>query len=603
MTNIPEFLTTAPRHLFFTGKGGVGKTSLACASAVLLADKGRRVLLVSTDPASNLDAVLGTELANSPTPVAGVPNLQAMNIDSEQATREYRERTVGPYRGVLPPQELKLLEERLSGACTVEVAAFDEFALLLSDPDRTQEFDHVIFDTAPTGHTLRLLELPAAWTGFLESAPGDVSCLGPLSGLKTQRERYARTVGALADPKLTAIMLVARPERVALMEAARTSAELRGQAMTNQLLVINGVFHATDRNDPLAVAVERRGVEALSHIPEEVASLPRAEIPLIGSNIVGLDALRSLFTPLQRADVGPSGPVALPQGISCLADLVDELSRSDHGLVMVMGKGGVGKTTVAAAVAVSLAKRGMPVHLTTTDPAQHIWETLQSEVAGLRVSYIDPKQEVRQYRERMLESARATLSAEKLALFEEELKSPCYEEVAVFQAFSRIVMGARKELVVVDTAPTGHTLLLLDTAGAYHRQLTQQTAVGPGRIRTPLMMLQDPEYTKVLIVALPETTPVLEASALQDDLRRAQIEPFAWVINGSLAAAQPRDPVLRARAAAEIAQIRKVKEQLAKRVALIPFQAEEPVGVERLNSLAAGVAEHGAASGLAAKLR
>ena len=602
MISIPEFLATAPRHLFFTGKGGVGKTSLACASAVLLADKGKRLLLVSTDPASNLDAVLDTELANSPTAVAGVPNLQAMNIDPEQATREYRERTVGPYRSVLPPQELKLLEERLSGACTVEVAAFDEFALLLSDPDRTQEFDHVFFDTAPTGHTLRLLQLPAAWTGFLESAPGDVSCLGPLSGLKTQRERYARTVGALADPKLTAIILVARPERVALIEAARTSAELRGQAMTNQLLVINGVFHATDRNDPLAVAVERRGVEELSHSPEELASLPRAEIPLIGSNIVGLNALRSLLTPLQRMDAGPSEPVAMPQDISCLADLVDELSRSEHGLVMVMGKGGVGKTTVAAAVAVSLAKRGMPVHLTTTDPAQHIWETLQSEVAGLRVSYIDPKQEVRQYRERMLESARASLSAEKLALFEEELKSPCYEEVAVFQAFSRVVIAARKELVVVDTAPTGHTLLLLDTAGAYHRQL-MQTAVGPGRIRTPLMMLQDPEYTKILIVALPETTPVLEASALQDDLRRAQIEPFAWVINGSLAAAQPRDPVLRARAAAEIPQIRKVKELLARRVALIPFQAEEPVGVERLNSLAVGMAEHRAASDLAAKSR
>ena len=382
-------------------------------------------------------------------------------------------------------------------------------------------------------------------------------------------------------------MLVARPERVALMEAARTSTELRVQAMTNQLLIINGVFHATDRNDPLAVAVERRGVEALSHVSEEVASLPRAEIPLIGDNIVGLDALRSLFTPLQRANVGTSAPVAVPQGISSLADLVDELSRTEHGLVMVMGKGGVGKTTVAAAVAVSLAKRGMPVHLTTTDPAQHIWEMLQSKVTGLRVSYIDPKQEVRRYRERMLESARATLSAEKLALFEEELKSPCYEEVAVFQAFSRIVMNARKELVVIDTAPTGHTLLLLDTAGAYHRQLTQKMAGGPGRIRTPLMMLQDPEYTKILIVALPETTPVLEASALQDDLRRAEIEPFAWVINGSLAAAQPRDPVLRARAAAEIPQIRKVKELLAERVALIPFQAEEPVGIERLNSLAA----------------
>jgi arsenite-transporting ATPase len=603
MIHIPEFLAAAPRHLFFTGKGGVGKTSLACASAVRLADQGRRVLLVSTDPASNLDAVLGTELANSATPVAGVPNLLSMNIDPEQATRGYRERTVGPYRDVLPPEEFKLLEERLSGACTVEVAAFDEFALLLSDPERTHKFDHVIFDTAPTGHTLRLLELPAAWTGFLETAPGDVSCLGPLSGLKTQRDRYARTVGALADPKRTAILLVARPERVALMEAARTSLELRGQAMNNQVLVINGVFHATDCRDTLAVAVERRGAEALAHLSEEVASLPRAEIPLIGTNIVGLDALRSLFTPPRPAEVCSSEPVAFPQGVPRLADLVDEIGQSDHGLVMVMGKGGVGKTTVAAAVAVALAKRGIPVHLTTTDPAQHIRETLQSEVAGLRVSYIDPKQEVREYRARMLDSARPSLSPEKLALFEEELKSPCYEEVAVFQAFSRIVMSARKELVVIDTAPTGHTLLLLDTAGAYHRQLTQQAAAGGARVRTPLMMLQDAAHTKILIVALPETTPVLEASALQDDLRRAQIEPFAWVINGSLAAAEPRDPVLRARAAAEISQIRKVKEQLAKRVALIPFQAEEPAGVDRLFALAAEGKDPGAAIGRAAKLQ
>ncbi len=586
MISIPEFLTTAPRHLFFTGKGGVGKTSLACASAVLLAERGRRVLLVSTDPASNLDAVLDTKLAKNPTAVTGVANLQALNINPDQAASDYRERTIGPYRSVLPEQDLRLLEERLSGACTIEVAAFDEFAFLLSDPNRTQEFDHVIFDTAPTGHTLRLLELPAAWTGFLETAPGDVSCLGPLSGLRTQHDRYAQTASALADQKVTAIMLVSRPERVALMEAARTSAELRGQAMTNQLLVINGVFHATDHNDPLAAAFERRGAEALSHIPEEIASLPRAEVPLIGGNIGGLDALRSLFSLSQRVDTSAFGPIVLPKGISNLADLVDELGRSDHGLIMVMGKGGVGKTTVAAAVAVSLAKRGTPVHLTTTDPAQHIWETLRSEVPGLRVSYIDPKQESRQYRERMLKSAQASLSADKIALFEEELKSPCYEEVAVFLAFSRIVTGARRELVVLDTAPTGHTLLLLDTAGAYHRQLTQKGTAGQGRFRTPLMLLQDPEHTKVLIVALPETTPVLEASALQDDLRRAHIEPFAWVINGSLASAQPRDPVLQARAAAEILQIRKIKDELARRTVLVPFQAEEPVGVDRLHALA-----------------
>ena len=584
---VPTFLKAAPRHLFFTGKGGVGKTSLACASAVLLADMGRRVLIVSTDPASNLDAVLEAHVASTPTPVTGVLNLDAMNINPEQAARDYRERTLSPYRGALPPNEIAVLEERLSGACTVEVAAFDEFALLVSDPEWTGRFDHVIFDTAPTGHTLRLLELPAAWSGFLETAPGEVSCLGPLSGLKTLREKYAHTVRALADPKLTAIVLVARPDRVALLEAARTSSELRSLGMTNHLLLLNGVFHATDCHDPLAAAVERRGAVAIAQMPDELVHLQRTEITLLGRNIVGLDSLRLLFAGLEPAPVTSPETVIPAADGSTLADLIDELASVDHGLVMVMGKGGVGKTTVAAAVAVALAKRGLPIHLTTTDPAQHIREMLGSEVPGLRVSYIDPKKEAQRYRDRMLESARPTLSADKLALFQEELKSPCYEEVAVFQAFSRIVVSARKEFVVVDTAPTGHTLLLLDTAGSYHRQLTQKG--GPDtRIHTPLMLLQDPRYTRILIVTLPETTPVLEASALQDDLRRAQIEPFAWVINGSLAAARTRDPVLRARAIAEIAQIKKVKNQLARRVALIPFQTEEPVGIERLTALSGG---------------
>lgn len=584
----PDFLRSSPRHLFFTGKGGVGKTSLACASAVLLADQGHRVLIVSTDPASNLDAVLGTALGNGPAPVCGVPNLEAMNVNPEQAAVDYRERTVAPYRGVLPDSEITLLEERLSGACTVEVAAFDEFALLLSDPERGSRFDHIIFDTAPTGHTLRMLELPAAWTGFLESAPGEVSCLGPLSGLKTARERYAGTVRALADSKQTAMVLVARPDRVALLEAARTASELSVLGLKNQSLAINGMFHATDRADALAIAVERRGIEALSFLPRELADVPRTEIPLLGWNVVGLAALRAIFRPDDHAKLIESGSSALPTATDGLAKLIDELAQSDRGLIMVMGKGGVGKTTVAAAVAVALAQRSLPVHLTTTDPAQHIREILgSSDVRGLRVSYIDPKHEAQAYRERTIEAARSTLSAEKLALLQEELKSPCYEEVAVFQAFSRMVMReAREEIVVMDTAPTGHTLLLLDTAGAYHRQLSQEMAAGGARVHTPLMRLQDPNYTRILIVALAETTPVLEAEALQQDLRRARIEPFAWVINASLAAAHPTDPVLRARAMAEMAQIAKVREHLARRVALVPFQAEEPVGLDRLTALA-----------------
>lgn len=582
----PGFLKQAARHLFFTGKGGVGKTSLACASAILLGSAGRRVLIVSTDPASNLDAVLDTRLGSRPTPIAGASGVDAMNIDPQQAVRDYRERTVAPYRAALPPQEVALLEERLSGACTVEVAAFDEFALLLSDPNATADYDHVIFDTAPTGHTLRLLELPAAWSGFLEAAPGDVSCLGPLSGLRAQRERYESTVRALADPGLTTIILVARPDRVALIEAARSSTELRAQGMTNQQLVINGLFHASDATDPLAAAIERRGAQALALMPAELSDLPRSAIPLRSRNIVGLESLRGFLsaTP-ERLTPAETKVISLPAGLINLRALVDDFALADHGLVMVMGKGGVGKTTVAAAVAVALAHRGKLVHLTTTDPAQHLLETLLQSVPNLKISHIDPKEEVRGYRERMLEAAKTTKSPEQLALLREELQSPCYEEVAVFQAFARAVMSGRKEFMVIDTAPTGHTLLLLDTAGAYHRQLTQNVPAG-ARIHTPLMLLQDGAYTKIVIVALPETTPVLEANALQDDLRRAGIEPYAWVVNASLAAARPIDPVLRSRAAAELPQLTKIRDNLARRVVLIPFQTQEPVDVERLLSLA-----------------
>ena len=584
LTEWLEFLRQAPRHLFFTGKGGVGKTSLACASAILLGDGGKKVLIVSTDPASNLDAVLETRLGGRPTGVSGVPGVDALNIDPEQAARDYRERTVAPHQGVLPEPEIALLQERLSGACTVEVAAFDEFALLLTDPAATAAYDHVIFDTAPTGHTLRLLELPAAWTGFLEAAPGDVSCLGPLSGLRAQRERYETTVRALADPSATAIILVARPDRVALIEAARTSTELRAQGMTNQQLVINGVFRAADQRDPLAAAVERRGAEALARMPSELSKLPRSAIPLHGRNIVGREALRTFFAATPESS--SSAPaVTLPDaGLMDLRALVDELAAGSHGLIMVMGKGGVGKTTVAAAVAVALAHRGKAVHLTTTDPAQHLVETLPERVPNLEVSRIDPKEEVRLYRERMLETAKATKTPEQLALLNEELQSPCYEEVAVFQAFSRAVMGGRKGFMVIDTAPTGHTLLLLDTAGAYHRQLTRNVPAGV-RVHTPLMRLQDSAYTKIVIVTLPETTPVLEAGQLQNDLRRAGIEPYAWVINASLAAAKPSDPLLRSRAGAELPQITKVKDNLAQRIVLVPFQAREPVGADLLLAL------------------
>jgi arsenite-transporting ATPase len=581
-----DLIDTTTRHLFFTGKGGVGKTSLACATAIALAERGKCVLLVSTDPASNLDQVLGVRLGRLPTAIEAVPGLYALNIDPEEAAAAYRERAIGPYRDRLPEEAIRRMEEQLSGACTTEIAAFDEFAGLLAEPAQPGAFDHIVFDTAPTGHTLRLLRLPAAWSGFLETNVEGESCLGPSAALKTSQSRYAAAVAALGDARRTLLVLVSRPEHSALREAARSAGELQALGIANQRLVINGVFHARDRDDPVALALERRGAQALAAMPASLRSLPTTEVPLQGHNLVGIDALRKVLS--EPEEIPPTAAVgavpALP-GLPSLVELVDELALPGHGLIMVMGKGGVGKTTVAAAIAVKLAAKGLLVHLSTTDPAAHVAAAVETAVAGLTVSRIDPVAETRAYTERVLATAGRNLDAEGRTLLEENLRSPCTEEIAVFHAFSRIVSQARKGFVVLDTAPTGHTLLLLDATGAYHRQVLHDMKGYGGKTTTPLMRLRDPNYTQVLLITLPETTPVLEASQLQDDLRRAEIEPYAWIINNSLAASGTRDPVLRQRAQAELEQIDKVRRELAQRAMIVPWMSEEPKGPERLGQL------------------
>jgi arsenite/tail-anchored protein-transporting ATPase len=585
-----KWLEDTPRHLFFTGKGGVGKTSLATATAVSLADHGRRVLLVSTDPASNLDDVLGVSLGREPRPVPEVEGLEAMNIDPEAAAQAYRDRVVGPVRGVLPDEMVAGMEEQLSGACTVEVAAFDEFTMLLSDDGVVESFDHVVFDTAPTGHTLRLLRLPAAWSEFLDTNARGASCLGPASGLKMQHQRYAAAVRALSDAGRTMLVLVTRPEAGALGEAASSSRELAEVGLRHQHLVINGVFEATDRADPLAVALEEGGRRALARMPEALDSVPSSRIPLRGENIVGLGPVRRL---LRSSDEGAgvsavTEPGVLPPGTGPLSALVDEMAGQKHGLVMVMGKGGVGKTSVAAALAVALAARGVSVHLTTTDPAAHVADVVGELPGDLRISRIDPEGEVAAYRAKVLARAGKDLDEEGRALLEEDLRSPCTDEVAVFHAFCRIVAGARRELVIMDTAPTGHSLLLLDAAGSYHREIVRNSRGQPGAVTTPLMRLRDRHYTRVLMVTLAETTPVLEAAALAEDLRRAGIEPYGWVVNNSLAAAGPTDPLLRRRADEEVEQIRRVAADLAERTYVVPRLRQEPRGVRGLRAMMEG---------------
>ncbi|HBL28854.1 MAG TPA: arsenical pump-driving ATPase, partial [Acidobacteria bacterium] len=343
-----ELINHATRFLFFTGKGGVGKTSLSCATAIALAGRGRRVLLVSTDPASNLDQVLGIALDGRPTPVPGVERLAALNIDPEKAATDYRERTVGPFRGVLPEASVRQMEEQLSGGCTVEIAAFDQFAGLLGAAEGTDGFDHVVFDTAPTGHTLRLLKLPSAWDGFLRDNTTGTSCIGPLSGLGAQQAVYAAAVAALQDGARTTLVLVTRPEASSLAEAERTREELQAAGLANQRLVINGVLVQPDTRDDLAAAFARRGREALAAMPAGLRGLASEQVALQPFELVGVEALRSLAAGVSPVGVpeaeGGGAAVAWPEAPD-LGPLLDEMERAGRGLVMVMGKGGVGKTT------------------------------------------------------------------------------------------------------------------------------------------------------------------------------------------------------------------------------------------------------------------
>jgi arsenite-transporting ATPase len=573
-----DILHATERHLFFTGKGGVGKTSTACATAIALADRGRRVLLVSTDPASNLDEVLGVVLSPQPTAIAAVPGLFALNLDPEAAARAYRERVVGPYRGVLPQAAVASIEEQLSGACTVEIAAFDEFSKLLGDPATTAGFDHVVFDTAPTGHTLRLLQLPAAWSGFLDSNVGGTSCLGPLAGLNAQRDLYRAALAALGDATATLLVLVSRPERAALEEAERTRGELAALGITNQRLILNGMFAARNGSDPVARALEARGREALEEMPPGLQALPRTEVPLMPFELLGIEALRGLGRDGSATKNGRDVEADRMAGrdvLLSLDSLVTDIARSGRGVIMAMGKGGVGKTTLAVAIATELVRRGHQVHLTTTDPAAHAHPTLEGNVPGLQVTRIDPEAETRAYSDEVLRTAAANLDAKGRALLEEDLRSPCTEEIAVFRAFAHIVDGGTDGFVVIDTAPTGHTLLLLDAAQAYHREVARSLNDIPAAVRELLPRLRDPKFTRVLLVTLPEATPVHEAAQLQRDLARAGITPFAWVINQSLTPLTIHDPVLASRRRQERRYVEEVQ-GLATRVALTPW-GESPV--------------------------
>ncbi len=566
------------KYLFFTGKGGVGKTSAACATAVTLADEGKKVLLISTDPASNLQDVFHTELTNKGTPIEEVPNLMVANLDPIQAAAEYRESVIGPYRGKLPDAVLTNMEEQLSGSCTVEIAAFNEFSNFITDQKAQTEYDYIIFDTAPTGHTLRMLQLPSAWSNFISENTHGASCLGQLSGLESRKEIYKEAVATLADGKLTTLILVARPEISPLKEAERAAKELSEIGVNNQILIINGVL--TSYDDGISKSMYQKQRKTLYDIPEGLKKIPIYAIPLRAYNITGIKNVRALLTKNQCV---VSDEKINAQTIHRLRDVVEDLYHENKKVIFTMGKGGVGKTTVAAAIAMGLAAKGKKVHLTTTDPAAHL-KFVIDESSGITMSHIDEHAELKKYQEEVLAKARETMSEDDIAYIEEDLRSPCTQEIAVFRAFAEIVEKAEDQIVVIDTAPTGHTLLLLESTQSYNHEIKRSQGDIPESAKKLLPRLRNPAETEVIIVTLAEATPVYEALRLEEDLKRAQIATKWWVINSSLYRTGTTNRMLSAKASNEIEWINKVDAHSNGNFALIPWSADEIKG-EKLKNL------------------
>ncbi len=566
------------KYLFYTGKGGVGKTSVACATAVSLADSGKRVLLISTDPASNLQDVFSMELTNKGTPIPDVPNLVVANLDPIKAAAEYRESVIAPYRGKLPGAVLANMEEQLSGSCTVEIAAFNEFSNFITDGKVQQEYDYIIFDTAPTGHTLRMLQLPSAWSDFISESTHGASCLGRLSGLESKKAIYKQAVETLADGNLTTLILVTRPETAPFKEAARASGELSSLGVRNQMLVINGVL--TEYSDSLSLNLFEKQKTAINTMPESLQTLPLHMVPLRAYNITGLENVRALLnTDHVIVHTETLNTVHVPS----LNHVIDELATSGKRVIFTMGKGGVGKTTVAASVALSLAKRGETVHLTTTDPAAHLKFVLD-ENCGISMSHIDEAKELKKYQSEVIGKARASgMSDGDIAYVEEDLRSPCTQEIAVFRAFAEIVDKADDQVVVIDTAPTGHTLLLLESTQSYNHEIQRTKGEIPESVQKLLPRLKSDE-TEVLIVTLPEATPVYEALRLEDDLKRAGISAKWWIINQSLYGTHTTNPMLAAKAANEVEWLNRVDKHADGKFALITWSGEEIKG-DRLLTL------------------
>lgn len=551
------------KYLFFTGKGGVGKTTISSFIALNLAENGKKVALVSTDPASNLQDVFQMELSNKLTKYQPIPNLSIANFDPIAAAEDYKAQSIEPYEGILPEDVLSEMKEQLSGSCTVEVAAFNEFTNFLSDKTLEQEFDFIIFDTAPTGHTLRMLELPSAWTDYLNTTSNDASCLGQLSGLDENRDKYNSALEKLRNQDDTTMMLVARPSHSSIYEIQRAQQELQQLSISKFKVIINNYIE--ESHGLISSQMKSEQDKNINHFTEWLNNNHAYYVPYKKQKEEGIESLTNLLNDDNVIENDDFIVEDHPQ----FNKLIDEIENSKVQYLFTMGKGGVGKTTVATQLATALSNKGHRVLLATTDPTKEINVETTS---NLNTAYIDEEQALEKYKKEVLATVNDDTPQDDIDYIMEDLKSPCTEEIAFFKAFSDIMENQEDmDYVIVDTAPTGHTLLLLDSSENHHKELKKKSTQTTSNVETLLPKIQNKNLTQMIIVTLAEKTPYLESKRLAEDLNRANIGHNWWVVNQSLVTLNQRDDLFSNKKEDESIWINKIKNESLDNYFVIPY--------------------------------
>ena len=599
---------------FFSGKGGVGKTSMACTTAVYHADAGQRTLIVTTDPASNLSDVFAQPIGHAITPIAGVPNLFAMELDADQATAEYIDHAMAPIRAAFPPQIVAVMEEQMSGPCTAEVAAFDRFTDFIDVPsDGGGVFDTVIFDTAPTGHTLRLIALPVEWSRNINAAEqgSGQTCIGPAAAIQDAKHKYERAVALMRDPAATTFTFVLQPEATALKETRRAMDELHKLGITSQDLIVNGVIPVEEASNPLFAARRSMQQGYLAQIARELP-LPTQQMPLLAGEITGVTRLRAvarlLFAGEATAlvDLVANDVWVAPTTNDLDAILPRLLPDGGRRTLFFAGKGGVGKTVASCLTAVWLAHQGFKTLLLTTDPAAHLGDVLGVPVGdtvarvpgvpNLSATKIDPQAAGAAYKARILADAQARgRSAASIAVMQEELDSPCTEEIAAFDQFIDYAAQDAWDVIVFDTAPTGHTLRMLELPLDWSQQLDVKVFasvdgaaaddVAKARFAGVIAMMRDPRQSTFAFVLYPEATPILEAARAAEELSTLGLRPSLVVANYVLPPEAEATPFGRARRAMQGRYLAELPARFAAPVLSIPLLTHEVKGLEVLIAL------------------